>query len=127
MQVSRGASTLYFNASFFCNPLLLKNISNPRSRSTKWEINIVLITVLVLQEYPQGYILSFIYKLLRALSLSRMLLEFSLRPVYSTIVGKNFQICGVHILIKCIESRHFYSFTPPHQKFFPKFLSSSFN
>ena len=76
VQVSRGASTLYFNASFFCNLLLLKNISNPRSRSTKWEINIVLITVLVFQEHPQGYILSFIYKLLRALSLSRMLLSF---------------------------------------------------
>ena len=37
--------------------------------------------------------------------------------------GKNFQIYGVHIPIKCINLRHFYS-CPSHSKLAPKFLSS---
>ena len=49
------------------------------------------------------------YKLHSALSLSRILVEFSLKLSYSTIYGKNFQIYGVHISRKCIDSSHFYS------------------
>ena len=48
------------------------------------------ITTLVLQDKPQGCILSNFYKLLRALSLPRMLVEFFLKLVYSTIIGKFF-------------------------------------
>ena len=59
-------------------------------------------------------------KLLRALSFSRMLAEFFLKFVYSTMCGKNFQIYGVHNPRKCIESRHFYSCPPlPTQNFPP--------
>ena len=53
------------------------------------------------------------YKLLRALSLSRMLAEFSLKLLYSTKCGKNFQIDGVHIPGKCTDSRHFHSWSSP--------------
>ena len=54
-----------------------------------------------------------------------MLVEFSLKVVYSTMYGKNFQIYGVHIPRKCIEFRHFYSCPlPPHSVLVPKFLSS---
>ena len=42
-------------------------------------------------------------------SLSRTLVEFSLKLLYSTMCGKYFQIYGVHIRRKCIDSRHFYS------------------
>ena len=53
-----------------------------------------------------------------------MLVEFSLKRLYSTMRGKNFQTYSVYITRKCIESRHFYSCPPPHSKFVPKFLSS---
>ena len=53
-----------------------------------------------------------------------MLAEFSLKLVYSAMCGKNFQICGVHIPRKCIESRHFHScYPPPYSKLGPKFFS----
>ena len=38
-----------------------------------------------------------------------MLVESSLKILYSTMCGENFQIYGVHIPIKCIGSRHFNS------------------
>ena len=85
-------------------------------------------TILVFQDQPQGYILLYFYKLLRDLSLSRILAEFSLNLFCSVMCGKNCQIYGLHIRRKCIESRHFYSCPPPppppHSKLFPKFLSS---
>ena len=54
-----------------------------------------------------------------------MFVESSLKVVYSTMYGKKFQIYGVHIPRKCIESRHFYSCPlPPHSVLTLKFLSS---
>ena len=50
----------------------------------------------------------YFFKLLRVLSLSRMLVEL-LWLVYSTMCGKNFPVYGVHIR-KCVESMHFYSY-----------------
>ena len=46
------------------------------------------------------------------LSLSRIIVEFSLKLLYSTMYGKSIQIYGVHIPGKCIDSRHFYSCLP---------------
>ena len=46
---------------------------------------------------------------------TRMLVEFSLKLVYSTRYVKNFQIYGAHIHRKCIESRYFYLFPLPFQ------------
>ena len=47
------------------------------------------------------------------MSLSRMLVEFSLNFLHFTMYGKNFQIYGVHIPAKCIDSRNFYSCPSP--------------
>ena len=52
--------------------------------------------------YP--FIFHIIYE---ALSLSRMLAAFSLKLLYSTMCGKNFQIYGVYISRKWIDSRYF--------------------
>ena len=53
-----------------------------------------------------------------------MLMEFSLKLLYSTLCGKNIQFYRVHILRKCIDSRHFYS-CHSHSKLAQKFLLSS--
>ena len=55
-----------------------------------------------------------------------MLLEFSLKPVYSTIVGKDSEIYGVHIPRKCIESGHFYLCPPSPFKTLPQCLPQKF-
>ena len=59
-----------------------KNIWTPRLEPTKCLT--VFFTTLVLQGYPQGYILSYFYRFLRVLSPSRILAEFS-----ATLCGKN--------------------------------------
>ena len=53
-----------------------------------------------------------------------MFVEFSLKLVYATMCGTKLQIYGVHITIKCIESRNFYSSPPPHSRLYPMFSSS---
>ena len=63
------------------------------------------VNTLVLQDLSQGYILSYFFKVLRVLPLSRMLVEFCLRLVYSTMCGK--------LSRKCTESTNFYSCCPP--------------
>ena len=68
---------------------------------------------LVLQDYPEGYILSDFYKLPRDLSPSRMFVKFCFKLLYSNRCGKNFQIYGVHIPRKCIDLRRFYSCPSP--------------
>ena len=52
-----------------------------------------------------------------------MLFEFPLKLLYSTMCGKNFQIYGVHISRKCIDSRQFYS-CPSSLRTIPALLSS---
>ena len=111
-------TTLKTPSLFFCESLFFEDISTPRS---EWQT--VLITTLVLQDWPQRYILSFFYKFSGALSLSRMVVEFSLRHLYFTQRVKNFQIYGLHISGKCIDLRNFCA-CPPELKLSPKFLSS---
>ena len=74
----------------FLLPLLFQGYRNPQVRIRKKKLT-ALINNLVHQDQPQGYILSYFYKLLRTSSLSRMLEEFSLKLVYSTMVGKSFK------------------------------------
>ena len=57
-------------------------------------------------------------------SLSRMLVKFSLKLLYSTICGTNFQIYRVHIPRKNAVIPGIFTHAPPHSKFVPKFLSS---
>ena len=79
-----------------------------------------MITTLAFQYYPQLHILSYFYKLPRALSLSKMFVEFSFKLFYSTTCGKKFQIYGVLITRKCIDLRHFYSCPSPTQNSLPR-------
>ena len=66
-----------------------------------------------------------------SLFLSRLLIQISLKLLYSTMCEKCVQFYGVHIRGKCIDSRHLYSCfsplnpppLPPHPSAF-KFLSS---
>ena len=107
-------------------PLFLLNSLFRRYVKSQVRINEILkalITTLVLQHQLQGYIFSYLYKLPRALSPSRMLVEFSLKLLYSTMCEKNFQIYGVHIPRKCIDSGNF-THTPPHSKLATNFLST---
>ena len=62
----------------------------------------MLIPTLVLQDYTKGFILSYFYRPLWALPLSRHVVEFSLRPLYPTMIGDSFQIYGVQITEKFI-------------------------
>ena len=103
IQVFRGTSFSYFKIKvpFFCCPLC-QIISRPLCHNQKNGKPAVSITTLVLQDQPQGYILSYFYRLVRALSHSRIFVEFSLRAVYSSIVAENFQIHAVQITGKCI-------------------------
>ena len=110
IQVRRGVSLLYFNSLFSDARFILRISQRPRYQvKTNKIVNIVFITTLVLQDWPRGYIFSYLYKLRRALSVSRMLVEISLKPAYSSMVEKNLKISVAYILENCIESRHFNS------------------
>ena len=108
----------YFNASFFYFPNFFEDISTPKLESTKWLT--VLVNTFVLQDQSQGYIPAYS----RVLSLSRMLVKFSLKLVCSTMCEKDSQIYGVHIPRKCIEFRQFYPCPLLTRNPAPKFLSS---
>ena len=91
------------NLFFFC-PLLSKDISNTRSGLSKWCRLPPLPFKISLKDTSFHISINSL-----GLYLSpRMLIDFSLKSLYSTKTGKNFQIYGVHILRKFIESRHFY-------------------
>ena len=101
---------LDFNGPFFCCPIFFEDISPPPPPSQdqqngKYSVN----TTFVFQDWSQGCIF---HKLLKKLPFSRMLLEYSPKLVYSTMVGKNFKTYVIHIPRKCTESRPFYSCPP---------------
>ena len=52
-----------------------------------------------------------------------MPVEFSLKSLYVTMVGKICHFYDVHISRKCIESMHFHTWPRPQSKLSPKFLS----
>ena len=106
-----SSHSLYFNAPFFCC-LSFSRVSQPKVRIKKI-VNIVSVTTLVFQDQPQGHIISYFYKLHRASSLSRILVEFSFKHIYSTMIAKTFQIYRIHVPRKCIESRYLYSCLSP--------------
>ena len=71
-------------------------------------------------------ILPYFYKVLRGFifsSVSRMIIEFSFKLVYATMVERNFQIYGVNIPRKCIESA-FLLPPPPLTPFSPSILKT---
>ena len=75
-------SIFYFNEPFFWCSLFFKNISTLRLEPT---------TTIVFQDWPQRCILSYLFKLLRVLSLSRILPEFPLTCILHHIWEKNLE------------------------------------
>ena len=57
-------------------PSFPKNFITPRSGSTEQLTNTVMIITMVLQDEPQGYILSYICRTLCALSISKIFVDF---------------------------------------------------
>ena len=81
----------------------------------------------MVNKYNANYLLSYFFGLL-GLYLSRVFLEFSLKPAYSTMVAKKFQIYSVKTTANTLvneknESVQFYSC--PQAKLSPRFLSLS--
>ena len=82
------------------------------------------MTTLVLQTYPQGYILSYFYKLPRALSLSPgCLLNFLSNFYIPRCVGKFFKFMEFTFLENALIGGSF-THAPPHSNLAPKFLLS---
>ena len=62
--------------------------------------------MIVLQNQPQGYILSYFYRLLRTLPLSRVVVKFSLKHLYirQTGISENFKFVVIRLLKNAFES-----------------------
>ena len=86
----------------FSDVPFFSKISQPHVTTNKM-INSVVYHLCSSQDYPQGYILSYFFKLLRALPLSRILVEFSLTCIFHHVWKKKLIYC-VHILRKCTDS-----------------------
>ena len=110
--VERSLNLLFQCILFLMFPQFQKYL-NPHVRNNKLVSSV--FTTLVLQDQPQGYILSYFFKLVRVLALSRMLVEFSLTCIFQH-VQENFSIYSIHIPRKCIESMHFHSCHSPPLK-----------
>ena len=88
--------------------------------------------MIVLQNQPQGYILSYFYRLLRTLPLSRVVVKFSLKHLYirQTGISENFKFVVIRLLKNAFESekkkknesKHFY--LCPRENSPPEFSSS---
>ena len=102
--VERSLNLLFQCILFLMFPQFQKYL-NPQVRNNKLVSSV--FTTLVLQDQPQGYILSYFFKLVRVLALSRMLVEFSLTCIFQH-VQENFSIF--------IESMHFHSCHSPPLK-----------
>ena len=62
-------------------------------------------------------ILTYLYRPLNSLSVSKMFAKFFVKPVYPTMAWEHLQICGVQVTGKCIrqsknEARRFHSCPP---------------
>ena len=109
IQVCRGASILYCNALFF---FLCWRYLKPQVRINK------MVNSIDYYPYPSrsaSKVHPFIFLKTTSgfISFQDACWIFSETFIYSTICGENFQIYGVHIPRKCIESRHFYSCCSP--------------
>ena len=88
-------SIFYFNPAFFWCSVFFKNISTSRFKPTTWQ-------TLVLQDWPQRYILSYFFKLLLVLSLSTCWIFSNL--YIPPCVGKNFQFMVFILLEKTAKN-----------------------
>ena len=81
--VQRSLSLLFQRTLFLIFPLFQKYL-NSQVRTKK------VVNSAVLQDQAQGYILSYFFRLFRVLSLSRMLVKFSLTCTFHHAWGKCF-------------------------------------
>ena len=63
--------------------------------------------MVVLQNQPQGYVLSYFYRLRRTLPLSRVVVKFSLKHLYigQTGISENFKFVVIRLLKTAFESQ----------------------
>ena len=116
-KMQKSASVLCFNASFFDVPSFSK-ISQPTGQSQQNGKQCCLPPLSFKVSLKDTHF--HIFKLLRALSLSKMLIEFPLTFILHHVQEKylNFGVC---IPRKCIQLRHFYScprFSKLQEEFF---------
>ena len=88
-KVYRELPILYFNAPFFLMFLLFRKYLNPKIQNQQSSKQ--LFTSIFFQDYPQGYIFSYFFKLLKVLSFSRMLVEFSVTCIFNHVWESFFQ------------------------------------
>ena len=113
IQAYIGASIPNFKIStpFFCCALFFEEYLNPNLGKDKQSGKQTNIVFNEHNYHPnpsgisQGCILSHFYRLFKASSLSKIFVEFTLKPVRPTVFGKIFQIYGVQITGKCIENK----------------------
>ena len=103
MQSVQRSLSLLFQGTLFLRFLLFQKYLSPQVRNNKMENSVVYHPCP--SRLASRIHLFVFFKLLKVLSLSRILIEF----IYSTMCGKKFSIYGVHIPRKCIESMHFHS------------------
>ena len=84
--VQRCFRPLFQHTLFLVFPIFQKYL-NPQVRNNK-----MAFPILALQNQPQRYILSYFFKLLRALSFYRILVEFSLTCIFHHVWEKVFDL-----------------------------------
>ena len=100
--------SLSCSVTSFCHKLSQYKIIS-RSRSRKCWTNIILD----LQDYSQRYILSYLYKPVKVVSLSRNFANFSVRFVYPAIVVEHFwcsNLWKMHLWVKNLKADMFIKF-----------------
>ena len=107
---------------FSVAPIFVEDILTFWLESTKWLT--VLITTLILQDQPQGYILSYFYKLLGLYFSPECLLNFLSIFYITPCVGKPFKFMVFKFLDNALNIGIFTHVSLPHAhlKLFPKFL-----
>ena len=87
----------------------------------------MLFTTFVVQDYPQGYILSYIYKLLGVLFVSKMLDEFSLSCIFHHVWEECFQFMVFTFLENAMNLCSFTHAPVPQSKIQAGFLKLCFS
>ena len=86
----------------------------------------MLFTTFVLKDLPQGYIISYLFKLLRILSLSRILVEISLTFIFHLVWENLFQFMVFKVLENALYLRIFTHVPVIHSKIQAKFSENLF-
>ena len=112
---------------FLLPPIFVEDTLTFWLESTKWLT--VLITTFILQDQPQGYILSYFYKLLGLYFSPECLLNFLSIFYITPCMGKSFKFMVFKFLDNALNIGIFTHVSLPHAhlKLFPKFLHGEWN